>query len=319
LDIDMLDIILGSTMPVFFVIGLGYFAGWTGKVDNRRVAELNVLIMDFALPASLFVAMIRTPHDLLLEHGILVVVLAVSMLTIYGLYFVLQTSVFKLDSRQAGVEALTIALPNFASVGLPLIRSVFGAENLVCVGISIAVAAIVMSPLTLVILEAGDKSAQDVPVLRRILRAIGKSILKPIVIAPVVGMVLTLFEVGLPHLVDSSFSLIGVSAGGVALFLTGLILSSQPFKLNAKVASGMLLKNVAHPLLAAALVAALGVTSLIGREAIILTAIPSGFFGILFGLRYGIVSQDAGSTLIATTILSAATIPAAILLTAGLQ
>jgi hypothetical protein len=37
----------------------------------------------------------------------------------------------------------------------------------------------------------------------------------------------------------------------------------------------------------------------------------------LFGLRYGVVSQDAGSTLIASTILSAATIPAAILLTAG--
>jgi malonate transporter len=46
-------------------------------------------------------------------------------------------------------------------------------------------------------------------------------------------------------------------------------------------------------------------------------AVPSGFFGILFGLRYGVVSQDAGSTLIASTVLSAATVPAAILLTAG--
>jgi hypothetical protein len=55
----------------------------------------------------------------------------------------------------------------------------------------------------------------------------------------------------------------------------------------------------------------------LGREAIILSAVPSGFFGILFGLRYGVVSQDAGSTLIASTILSAATVPAAILLTAG--
>jgi malonate transporter and related proteins len=56
---------------------------------------------------------------------------------------------------------------------------------------------------------------------------------------------------------------------------------------------------------------------MIGREAIILSAVPSGFFGILFGLRYGVVSQDAGSTLIATTLLSAATLPAVILLTAG--
>ena len=75
-------------------------------------------------------------------------------------------------------------------------------------------------------------------------------------------------------------------------------------------------ENVVHLLLAAALVAVLSVSPLAGREAIILSAAPSGFFGILFGLRYGVVSQDAGSTLIASTVLSAATIPAAILLTA---
>ena len=313
----MLDIILGSTVPVFFVIALGYLAGWTRKIDNRRVAELNALVMDFALPASLFVAMVKTPRHLLLEQGTLMVVLAVSMLLVYGFQFFLQRTLFKLDSRQAAVESLTTALPNFASVGLPLISSVFGAEKTVSVGVSIAAGAIVMSPLTLVILEAGDKTAESVPALRRVIRAIGKSILKPIVIAPIFGMLLTLCNVQVPRLLVTSLLLIGVSAAGVALFLTGLILSSQPFELNRNVATGALLKNVVHPMLAAALVAALAVSPLIGREAIILSAVPSGFFGILFGLRYGVVSQDAGSTLIASTILSAATIPAAILLTAG--
>ena len=313
----MLDIILGSTVPVFFVIALGYVAGWTRKIDNQRVAELNALVMDFALPASLFVAMVRTPRELLLEQGGLMVVLAVSMLVIYGLQFFLQSTVFRLDSRQAAVASLTTALPNFASVGLPLISSVFGAENTVSVGISIAVGSIVMSPLTLVILEAGDKTAKEVSSRRRIIGAIRKSILKPIVLAPILGMVLTLGNVLMPRLLVSSLTLIGVAAGGVALFLTGLILSSQPFKLNRNVASGTVLKNIVHPLFAAILVAALAVAPLIGREAIILSAVPSGFFGILFGLRYGVVSRDAGSTLVASTILSAATIPAAILLSDG--
>jgi hypothetical protein len=52
----------------------------------------------------------------------------------------------------------------------------------------------------------------------------------------------------------------------------------------------------------------------IARAAIILSAVPSGFFGILFGLRYGIESQQAGSTLIASSVLSAITVAAAILL-----
>jgi malonate transporter and related proteins len=313
----LIDMILNSVVPVFFVMAIGYLAGWVRDIDNRHIAELNALVMDFALPASLFVAMVQTPRSLLLEQGQLIIVLAVSMLVIYGLHFFLQTKLFKLDSREAAVGALTSGLPNFASAGLPLISSVFGAANAVSVGISIAVGSIVMSPLTLVILEAGDKTARDVPALRRIIGAIGKSILKPVVIAPMIGMVLTLCDVEVPRLLVSSLTLIGIGAGGVALFLTGLILSSQSFRLNRNVASGTVLKNVVHPLLAAALVAALGVSPLVGRQAIILCAVPSGFFGILFGLRYGVVPQDAGSMLIASTLLSAVTIPAAILLTAG--
>jgi malonate transporter and related proteins len=79
--------ILGSIIPVVFVMALGYLAGWTRDIDNHRVAELNALVMDFALPASLFVAMVQTPRSLLLEQGQLMIVLAVSMLAIYGLHF----------------------------------------------------------------------------------------------------------------------------------------------------------------------------------------------------------------------------------------
>jgi len=265
----------------------------------------------------LFVAMVQTPRSLFLEQGHLIIVLAVSMLVIYGLHFFLQTRLFKLDSREAAVGSLTSGLPNFASAGLPLISSVFGTANTVSVGISIAVGSIVMCPLTLVILEASNNTARDVPALRRVISAIVKSILKPVVIAPMIGMVLTLCDVEVPRLLESSLTLIGIGAGGVALFLTGLILSSQSFRLSRNVASGTILKNVVHPLIAAVLVVALAVSPVVGRQAIILCAVPSGFFGILFGLRYGVVSQDAGSMLIASTLLSALTIPAAILLTAG--
>jgi malonate transporter and related proteins len=313
----VLDIILSSVVPVFFVMALGYLAGWLRDIDNQHVAELNALVMDFALPASLFVAMVQTPRELLLKQGALMFVLAVSMLAIYGLHYFLQTFLFGIDSGQAAVVSLTTGLPNFASAGLPLIRSVFGAENTVSVGISIALGSIVLSPLTLVILEAGNKSAREGPAVPRILRAIGKSILKPVVIAPIIGMALAACGIEVPLLLNTSLALIGVRAGGVALFLTGLILSSQPFRLNRNVASGTLLKSLVHPLLAAALVAALSISPLVGREAIILCAVPSGFFGILFGLRYAIVSQDSGSILIASTVLSAATLPAAILLTPG--
>jgi len=118
LSVDMLHIILGSTVPVFFVMAVGYLAGWTRDIDNHHVAELNALAMDFALPAALFVAMVRTPRAQLLQQRALMVVLVVAMLVIYGLALLLLTRVFKSDSREAAVMSLTTAFPNLASAGL---------------------------------------------------------------------------------------------------------------------------------------------------------------------------------------------------------
>jgi Membrane transport protein len=217
----MVNIILSSLVPVFFVMALGYLAGWVRDMDNQHVAELNALVMDFALPAALFVAMVQTPRILLLQQSTLLFVLALSMLVIYGLIFGLQKSLFKLDTPQAAVQSLTVAFPNLASAGLPLVGSVFGARNTVAVGISIAVGSIVLSPLTLVLLEAGEQTVRDIPALRRIASSLGKSILKPVVVAPIIGVVLSLCDANLPSLLAASLSLIGVGAGGIALFLNG--------------------------------------------------------------------------------------------------
>jgi predicted permease len=43
---------LDSLVPVFFGMALGYLGGWTRDVDNKHVAELNALVMDFPVPAS---------------------------------------------------------------------------------------------------------------------------------------------------------------------------------------------------------------------------------------------------------------------------
>jgi predicted permease len=56
----MITVLLNSLVPIFAVMGLGYFAGRSGYVDNHHVLQLNVLVMDFALPASLFVATAST-------------------------------------------------------------------------------------------------------------------------------------------------------------------------------------------------------------------------------------------------------------------
>jgi malonate transporter len=64
----VIDVLLNSLVPIFAIMGLGYFAGWIRDIDNHHVAELNALVMDFALPACLFVATASTQRALLLAQ-----------------------------------------------------------------------------------------------------------------------------------------------------------------------------------------------------------------------------------------------------------
>ena len=71
-------------------MGLGYFAGRRRLVDNTNVANLNVLVMTFALPAALFTAISRTPQKVIIENGKLMLVLTFAMLVIFAVELVLQ-------------------------------------------------------------------------------------------------------------------------------------------------------------------------------------------------------------------------------------
>lgn len=313
----MIEILLNSLMPIFVVMALGYLAGWTRDIDNRHVAELNALVMDFALPLSLFVTTARTPRALLLAQWPVVAVLVVSMLVLYALSYWVQRRLFGLASSEASVQTLTIALPSFAAVGLPLIGAVFGRTDTLLVALAIAAASIVLSPLTLAVLEFNQAAAEGHRGSGVVLQAIGRSLRKPIVVGPVAGVLFSLLGIPILESLSRSFELIGQTAGGVGLFLTGLILSSQRFEPIANVSAGMLVKNVVHPLLAMALVLVLPIDRDTARAALLLCALPSGFFGVLFGLRYGLETHVAGSTLIASSIASIVTLPAVLVLTAA--
>ncbi|WP_193165308.1 AEC family transporter [Microbulbifer hainanensis] len=313
----MTEILLNSLVPIFAVMALGYFAGRIRDIDNHHVSELNALVMDFALPASLFVATASTPRALLLAQWPLLLVFFISMLVLYVLSFWMQRRLFRLGASEAGVQALTIAAPNYAAAGLPLIAAVFGSTDTIYVALAIATGSIVLSPLTLAILEANKVAEGGKMSPRATLQCIGRSLSKPIVFAPLAGMTFSLLGIPLAEPVKDSFQLIGQAAGGVALFLTGLILSAQTIELSANVLSGTVLKNVVHPLLVFGLILALPIEHNVARAAILLCALPSGFFGTLFGLRYGLESHVAGSTLIVSSLASIVTLPIVLALTKG--
>ncbi|AJW79613.1 AEC family transporter [Clavibacter michiganensis] len=308
-----------ALLPVFFVMALGFFAGKRRIVDNSDVGSLNHLVMLFALPISLFTAIAVTDRSVILANWWLAVVLVIVMVLTYAIVYVAQTRIAKLSPGDAAVQTLTTAFPNYAAIGLPLTAAVFGPSAALAVAVAIAAGSVTISPLTLALLEnarateAGETGSTG----RRFLTALGRSVRKPIFLGPVLGLVWSLLAIPVPDLLSTTLREIGGVAAGVALFLTGLILSAQRIRITGNAVVSSLVKTVAQPILGLLVIVVLRVPQPFAGQALLLLSIPAGFFGILFGLNHKLRPAVAGSTLVLSSLMSIVTLSIAIALLSG--
>ncbi|HAB74976.1 MAG: AEC family transporter [Pantoea sp.] len=319
----MIYIIVHALAPIFVIMLLGFWAGKAGMVDNKNVSLLNIFVMDFALPAALFSATVQTAWPGIVAQWPLIVVLTGAMWITYAAIYFLATKVFKKSPQDAAVLTLTVALPNYAALGLPILGSVLGenATTSLSVAVSIACGSVLLTPLCLLILErekaraAGEDHGSTFAMLPVLM---WRSVKKPIVLGPLVGVILSAIGIKMPDLVLAAIKPLGLAATAAALFLTGVILSARKLKLNAVVGVGTVAKLLIQPFIAWGIVAALGLSGPVAITAILMIALSAGFFGVVFGNRFGVQSPDAEAVLLLSSVLCILSLPLFITLTSGI-
>ncbi|WP_416413366.1 AEC family transporter [Pantoea sp. App145] len=319
----MTYVILHALAPIFVIMLLGFWAGKAGMVDNKNVSLLNIFVMDFALPAALFSATVQTPWSGIVAQMPLIVVLTLAMWIAYAALYFIAVAVFKKSPQDAAVLTLTVALPNYAALGLPILGSVVGegSATSLSVAVSIACGSVLMTPFCLLILErekaraAGETQRSTLAMLPVLM---WRSVKKPIVWGPLLGVVLSAFGVKMPDLLLASIKPLGLSATAAALFLTGVILSARKLKINTMVISSTVTKLLIQPAIAWGIVLVFGLHGTVAVTAILMIALSAGFFGVVFGNRFGVQSPDAEAVLLLSSLLSILSLPLFISLTAGI-
>ncbi|EPW7976545.1 AEC family transporter [Cronobacter turicensis] len=319
----MTYVIIHALAPIFVIMLLGFMAGKTRMVDNQNVALLNIFVMDFALPAALFSATVQTPWAGIVAQMPLIVVLVLAMWVTYAAIYFLAVGPFKKSPQDAAVLTLTVALPNYAALGLPILGSVLGEgpSTSLSVAVSIACGSVLMTPFCLLILErekaraSGENSGSTLAMLPVLM---WRSVKKPIVWGPLLGVVLSAIGIKIPELVLAAIKPLGLAATAAALFLTGVILSARKLKINAMVITATITKLLIQPFIAWGIVLALGLTGPVAVTAILMIALAAGFFGVVFGNRFGVQSPDAEAVLLLSSVLSILSLPLFISLTQGL-
>lgn len=319
----MTYVIIHALAPIFVIMLLGFFAGKAKMVDNQNVSLLNIFVMDFALPAALFGATVQTPWLGIVQQSPLIVVLVLAMWITYAAIYFICTGIFHKSPQDAAVLTLTVALPNYAALGLPILGSVLGEtpETSLSVAVAIACGSVLMTPFCLLILErekARVAGAAQGSTLAMLPVLMWRSVKKSIVWAPLLGVVLSAVGIRMPEIVLAALKPLGLAATAAALFLTGIILSARRLQINGPVVLSSVAKLLIQPFIAWGLVLVLGLHGSVAITAILMIALSAGFFGIVFGNRFGVQSPDAEATLLISSVLCILTLPLFITLTAGI-
>jgi malonate transporter len=152
------------------------------------------------------------------------------------------------------------------------------------------------------ILEGTKGGSRTGVTWKNVLPPLWHSIKTPIVWAPVLGLVFSLADVNLPSFASRSLVAIGSAADGTALVLTGLVVSAQMVEIRGSTVVAVLLKNVIQPALALAIARSMRLPVEQMRYVTLIGAVPCGFFGVVFGKRFGSNPPLASSALIASYV-----------------
>jgi len=167
---------------------------------------------------------------------------------------------------------------------------------------------IFVMPLAAVLINIGmsEKNKNKGPIWGLIASSFYSSIFKtPFVWAPLLACAMVILGIRVPSVVINSFDLLGNTTAGIAVFVAGMTIATNQFKVSVEILSFSLLKNIAAPFI----FMFFGIY-LVGmrnepvsfNEGVLLSALPTAPLVVLLATKYKQYQQEASSILAISTL-----------------
>ncbi len=273
---------------------LGAFA----KSDMR---VLGKFVLNFALPAMLFTALVSRPLGDTVRPGFVFAFGAGSLLVMVGAVFFARV-VLKRKWSFAGICAMGTACPNSGFVGFPIVLVALGPMASAAVAQCFLVENLLLLPVAFAIADRPENGhAGIVHAIVHSLRLLARN---PIVVAIAAGVVCAAFGLTLPAAAEKVVGLYASASAGLSLFVIGGSLAGLQLRgMRAQVTAITLSKLFIHPLLVFAVAALMPfpISNELRAALVLFAAMP------MMGI-FPIVAQKHGYDALAAACVLAATV-----------
>ncbi len=313
------NIIITDLVPIFVIMALGYVSGKTKAFDGANARSFNKLVLNYALPAALFLSIVKADRamlfsDMKLTLVSLVVIVALFMFSYWGCW-----KFFKHTKQEAAVCALIAGSPTIGFLGFAVLDPIFGTTA--STGLVVAIVAIVVNAVTIPIglcllnpskqktavaekLQGNAKEEEKEKIKEELEgNAFFNAVIQPVVWAPILAVIFVLIGIKIPVDIYPTFNLIAKANSGVAVFAAGLTLAAQSFVFGKEIWYNTFVKLILMPgiLLIVGLLVGMNADNL--QMLVVAGALPPAFSGIIISSRYQVYVRIGTSSLAISTFL----------------
>ena len=299
--------ILQIVLPVFLVIGIGYFAAYLKFFSEVHASALMRFATQFAIPCLLFNALVDL--DLAKEfHPNILVPFYVGALCSFVIVWLGAGTIFKHTPGSRVAIGFAGLFSNLVLIGLSIIELAYGLE-----ASKTAIAIIAMhAPFCYILgIVSMEFSRADGLGLGETLKSVFKQVFSnTLMIGIMLGFVVNLSGLSVPVPLSSALSMIATAALPVALFSLGALLVSYKISVGlGEVSLVSLSKLILHPMIAYVLgYYVFQLSPEILNPLVIMAAMPPGMNVYIFANMYDRAKGIAASSVLVSTIVSVLTI-----------
>lgn len=294
----MLVTLVFALLPIVATIGLGILAGKVGDFDSHDSQQLTRLVLRYALPMSIFAGILNTPRKVIIADIPLMVWIFVGMIGAYFAFWLVMRA-GKVKRPIAVLRAMSIAAPSVPFIGSAVLPLLF-AQSIAAIDIGISSLLMNVILVPIVFWQMSLIQGQNDSLSRRVLRTLKQ----PLVFAALLAFILALCGVQMPKLLAPTFITLGQSAGGLAMFATGIILFSHELKLTKQIAVNVFCRNLMIPLVIWGLMVVFNVPTNVIQVVVITLAIPTAAIPTILAIRYQVNDTEIAATQFYSTVFA---------------
>ena len=300
-------IILYAIVPIIVVMLAGFISGKKGVFSGDDSKKFNKVVLDYALPAALFVSIVQsTRADLAKDLKVTLVSTVGIMLCFMLVYFVFKYCFKKNTGADAAISALISGSPTIGFLGFAVLEPIFGTSP--SVALIVAIVSIVVNaigiPVGLSLMNASlekqnpgstKKESPWKPVLH--------ALEQPVAWAPILAVVWVLIGIPWPKELSPSFNLIAKANASMAVFSAGITLSAVKISINWQAILGSIMKMVMMPAVVLIMGLLCHMDPLNLKMLVVAAALPPAFSGIIIADEYDTYVATGTSSLTLSVIL----------------